>query len=166
MIGKNNWNNGKARILVVDDDKTVATTLRDYLAEQGYEVATAFSGEEAIVQAAVFSPDLLVSDICMGALNGVETATAITAMSPDCRVLFLSGVSSMYDVMSTAPKRLVYSFMSKSVHPLDLLNAIAYMVPNIGTMHDSGASALDRYTDLHSAIGMRPVESGFILSEA
>ena len=166
MIGKNNWNNGKARILVVDDDKTVATTLRDYLAEQGYEVATAFSGEEAIVQAAVFSPDLLVSDICMGALNGVETATAITAMSPDCRVLFLSGVSSMYDVMSTAPKRLVYSFMSKSVHPLDLLNAIAYMLPDISAIHDPAAMALDRETHPSSAIRMRLVETGLMLSQA
>ena len=166
MTGKKSWNKRQARILVVDDDKTVAAALRDYLEEQGYEVATALSGEEAIAQASVFIPDLLVSDVCMGELNGVEAATAITEKLPNCRVLFLSGIASMYEVMSTAPQRLVYSFMSKPVHPLDLLNAIAYMVPNIGTMHDSGASALDRYTDLHSAIGMRPVESGFILSEA
>lgn len=157
-------NGRQARILVVDDDLTIALTLGEILEEQGYEVAIAFSGEQAVAEAADLIPDLLISDVCMGELNGVEAATAITAMLPDCKVLFLSGIASMSDVMSAAPARLVYSFMSKPMRSLNLLNAIAYMLPNSSTAHVPAAMALNRDTHFHSAIEMRLAETEIILS--
>ena len=159
-------NKRQARILVVDDDRTIALTLSEILVERGYKVATAFSGEEAIAQASGFFPDLLLSEVCMDAVNGVEAAATIKAMLPGCRVLLLSGLASASDAMNAAPERLVYSFMSKPLHPLDLLNAIAYMLPTVSTAHDPAAMAVDREISLHSAIAMRPAETEFILSQA
>jgi CheY-like chemotaxis protein len=122
----------KPRILVVDDEEIIAITLCEILREEGYQVDTAFSGEDAIKKASEFPPDLLLSDIAMGAMNGIEAAVRITAALPECKVLFLSGHFSISDTQSTLPEQLVYSFMTKPVRVPDLLNAIAYMLPMAG----------------------------------
>lgn len=158
MIRNQYGNKGQARILVVDDDLTLALALSEFLVEQGYGVATAFSGQEAIEKAADFSPNLLISDVCMDGVNGVEAAVAITAMLPGCRVLFLSGIASMYDLMSAAPEGLVYSFIPKPLHPLDLLNAIAYMLPATPTPHEQASIIHERNANPHT--------TKFIFSEA
>jgi CheY-like chemotaxis protein len=119
--------------------------LSEILAEQGYKVATAFSGEESVAQALSFLPDLLILDVCMGKMSGVKAATAIATLLPECKVLFLSGLASMSDVAKSAPKGLVYSFTPKPMHPLDLLNAIAYMVPARSMMYDSAAAGIDNF---------------------
>jgi CheY-like chemotaxis protein len=118
-----------ARILVVDDDELIALTLTAILQEQGYEVAAAFNGKQAIALAAEFFPDLLLSDVHIGAMNGVQAAIRITAKLPHCRVLFLSGHASTGDLLKDVPKRMECSFISKPPNLLDLLNAIAYMLP-------------------------------------
>ncbi len=126
MTTMDSRNGRQARILVADDNQAIALTLSAILEEQGYEVATAFSGEEAVTKAAWFIPDLLVSDIYMKVMNGVVAATRITAKLPQCGVLFLSGLATMSEILITAPERLVYSFISKPLQTVDLLNAIAY----------------------------------------
>ncbi len=118
----------QARILVVDDEQIIALSLATILEKSGYKVAKAFSGEEAVATAACFEPDLLLTDISMGAMSGIEAATEIVAMVPECKVLFLSGHASMSGISESASKRLVYSFASKPLHPLDLLNTVAYML--------------------------------------
>ena len=155
----------QARILVVDDERTIALTLSAILQKQGYAVATAFSGEEAVARAAEFFPDLLVYDVCLGAMNGVEAATWITVMLPECGVLFLSGQASMADVMNAAPERLVYSFASKPLHPLDLLNAIAYMLSAVSTPDDAAAMAAVPGAIQRNGIEWMPGKAGFILKD-
>jgi CheY-like chemotaxis protein len=125
----------QTRILVVDDEPTIAVTLAAILKEEGYEVETAFSGEEAVRKAARFNPNLLITDLIMGAMNGMEAAARITAMLPDCRVLFFSGTRSFDELCQAAPKRLVYSFARKPMPVPDLLNAIAYLVSAVNTVY-------------------------------
>lgn len=93
----------QSRILVVDDNQVIALTLGAILEEAGYEVASAFSGEEAIERAEAFLPKLLLSDISMRPMNGIEAAVQITAKLPDCRVLFLSGNPSIADCSEAPP---------------------------------------------------------------
>jgi DNA-binding NtrC family response regulator len=131
---------GQTRILVVDDEPTIAVTLAVILKEEGYAVETAFGGEESVCKAAGFSPNLLIIDLIMGAMNGMEAATRITAMLPDCRVLFFSGTGSFDELSHTAPKRLVYSFARKPMPVPDLLSAIAYIVSAVNTAYDPIAS--------------------------
>ncbi len=126
----------KTRILVVDDEPSIAVRLAGILEEEGYEVETAFSGENAVLKAAGFEPNLLIIDLNMGAMNGVEAATRITAILPDCRVLFFSGTSSFDELSRTAPKRLVYSFARKPMPVHDLFSAIAYIVSPANTVYD------------------------------
>lgn len=141
----------QAKILVVDNDRSIALTLTEILAEQGYEVATVFSGKQAIVKAAEFLPDLLLSDLNMEEMNGVEAATRITAILPDCSVLFLSGEASNAGMLLSAPKRLVYSLILKPPSWLDLLNAIAYMLPAGSTERDAAETIAEHaFQDRHA----------------
>jgi CheY-like chemotaxis protein len=119
------------KILVVDDDQIIAITMSAILRDEGYEVATAFSGEEAVEKAKAFSPDLLLSDIWMDSMNGVEAASRIATKLPSLKILFVSGDATMLDVLNVFPKRIVYSLMLKPARVPDLLNAIAYMLPTI-----------------------------------
>ena len=159
---------GQARILVADWDQTHALTLSAIVRRMGYEVATAFSGEEAAELAPVFVPDLLITEVCMGGLNGIEAAVRITAAVPDCRVLFLPSETSINEISKAAPEQLIYSFTPKPVHPLDLLNAIAYMLSAEWSTDDSAATAADRYaiesrsarrTEAGDAMNARDAES-------
>jgi len=163
MTPKRSRDKRQAKILVADNDPAIAVTLGAILEQQGYVVATVFSGEEAVAIAEVFSPDLLVSDVYMSGMNGVEAAARITAKLPECRVLFLSGVASMSDVLKAAPKRLVYSFTSKPLHSLDLLNAIAYMLSAVSTVDDPAVMAVENDAIHRYAMGRVPNKAGFIL---
>lgn len=79
------------KLLIVDDDPSLATPICLLLKDRGYEVAVAFSGEEAVGVAAWYAPDILISDVQMGALNGVDAAREIVARLPLCQVLLASG---------------------------------------------------------------------------
>jgi two-component system response regulator VicR len=149
----NHGHAGQGRILVADWNRTNARTLSAIMDRTGYEVATDFDGEEAVVKSAEFTPDLFIAEPFMGRLSGIEAATAITVVLPACRVLFLSGDASSSDISKAAPKHLAYSFVPKPVPPLDLLNAVAYMLPLKNSFGDPAAmSALDDSIDLRWAI--------------
>lgn len=108
----------------------------------------------------------MLSDVHLGAMNGVQAATRITAKLPNCRVLFLSGRASMEDLLIDAPRRLVCSFISKPPNLLDLLNAIAYMLPaEIAAQHPAEV-VVDHGTLISYAIAMMPNAIGFMLERA
>ncbi len=134
----------RARILVVDEDQQDAQMVGAVLKRQGYDVAMAASNEEALVKAERFIPDLLVSGVHIDGLSGIRSAAQIAAMLPGCKVLFLSGKLSVTEISRCAPERLVYSFASKPLHPLDLINAIAYMVPTASPAQPLKSNPLDQ----------------------
>jgi CheY-like chemotaxis protein len=117
-----------AKILLLDDEQRIALTLAAILRVEGYQVATAFSGQEAITKAASFIPDLLLSDICMDGMNGIETAKRITAKLPDCKVLFISGHATMPDLANADTGPMTFEFVPKPIHPGDLLKLIPEML--------------------------------------
>ncbi len=162
MNGRKHGNVRQARILVVDADHILALTIQTILEAQGYKVETAFSGEEALAKAPGFAPDLLISEVCLGAMNGVEAATRITAKVRGCSVFFLSGPASLAEVSKTAPARLVYSFTTKPLHSLDLLNAIAYMLP-VASLVDDEAVAIEHQTNPRDYVGLMLAGAGLQL---
>ena len=163
---KKHGNRSQASILVVDNDRSNALTLSSILVGQGYEVATAFSGREAIALAAGFSPDLLVSEVCIAEMSGVEVAARVVEMAPHCSVLFLSGLASMNDALNEAPEHLIYSFTSKPLHPLDFQNAVAYMPAAVITEHDSPVMVANHGNPVSHAVTLRPAQTGLIFTEA
>jgi two-component system response regulator MprA len=78
------------RILVADDDPAVRESLRRSLAFNGYDVALAVDGDAAIVAVAEHSPDLLVLDVNMPGLDGLEVCRRLRAVGNDLPVLMLT----------------------------------------------------------------------------
>ena len=62
----------KPRVLVVDDERVIADTLSAILSKHGFAVMTAYSGATALDLARVTPPDLLISDVAMPEMNGIE----------------------------------------------------------------------------------------------
>jgi two-component system, OmpR family, KDP operon response regulator KdpE len=72
----------KGRVLVVDDEQSIRRAVGRALAARGYEVQLATDGEEALTAAAVFQPDLVVLDLNLPALDGLEVCRQLRGWSP------------------------------------------------------------------------------------
>jgi CheY-like chemotaxis protein len=119
------------KILVVDDERSIAATLARILEYRGYETAKAYSGEEAVQMARSFQPDCLVSDVMMGAMNGIDAAIEILRTLPYCKVLFISGNAGYGDLLENArAKGFDFEIMLKPVPPPELLAKIEQILSN------------------------------------
>jgi DNA-binding NtrC family response regulator len=113
------------RILVVDDERGIAETLTTILRMKGYEAHTAFDGVEGYEAAIRVKPSLVISDIAMPKLNGVEMAIRITEKLPDIKILLMSGQAVTIELLQQAMARgFVFECLAKPVHPIDLLNKV------------------------------------------
>lgn len=91
--------NKMRRILIVDDDNQSLKISKAALAHEGYSVQTADSGESAIAELQNFHPHLVLLDVSMPGINGIETLRKIREKEQYTSVLFLSGKSSPEDVI-------------------------------------------------------------------
>jgi CheY-like chemotaxis protein len=123
--------NTGAKILVVDDQQAIASTLATILESQGYKTALAFSGEEAVQVACSFQPDCIVSDVMMGAMNGIEAAIEILRALPYSKVLLISGNAGYGDLLEKArAKGFDFELLLKPVPPPELLARIEHVLSN------------------------------------
>ena len=86
-----------AKVLVVDDDKAVRESLRRSLQFNGYEIAMARDGAEALAAIATAAPDLVVMDVMMPRLDGLEATRALRAAGNDVPILCLTARDSVGD---------------------------------------------------------------------
>jgi two-component system response regulator MprA len=85
------------RILVVDDDRAVRDSLRRSLEFNGYEVALANDGVEALARINGLAPDALIVDVMMPRLDGIETTRALRAAGNDVPILVLTARDTVGD---------------------------------------------------------------------
>src|SRR3954470_5982824 len=71
----------RSRVLVVDDEPQITRVLRTVLSSQGYQVQTASEGESALTNFAEFRPELVITDLYMPHMDGIELCKRIRAMS-------------------------------------------------------------------------------------
>jgi CheY-like chemotaxis protein len=113
-------------ILVVDDEKVIADTLSIILSKSGFETMTAYDAPTALELAANHTPDLLISDVVMPKMSGIDLAIIMKQMTPTCRVLLFSGQASTIDLLEQArSKGHDFTTLTKPVHPTDMLRRIS-----------------------------------------
>jgi DNA-binding response OmpR family regulator len=119
----------KTRVLVVDNERMIADTLALILKQNGFDASVAYSGEEAVQTAVVIQPQIVLTDIIMGRMNGFEAAMLIAEAIPDCKILLFSGQPATADLLIQA-RRNGHSFevMAKPVHPDVILEQIKALV--------------------------------------
>jgi DNA-binding NtrC family response regulator len=112
----------KLRIFVVDDEFIIASSLGLILRNKGYD-AVSFSGPLDVLEAArVAPPDLLISDVIMPQISGIELAIQIQQQCPHCKVLLFSGQAATAGLLAEARAAgHDFEILAKPVHPTDLL---------------------------------------------
>src|ERR1700759_2497010 len=90
------------KIIVADDEHVIADTLTIIFNQNGFEARAAYSGEEVMEIANSFQPDILVTDIVMAGVNGMEAAILIRNKLPSCRIVLLSGQAIAADLLDEA----------------------------------------------------------------
>ena len=80
-----------ARILIVDDDEKIRMLMTRYLGRVGYTVIEAETGKRGIEQYESLQPDLIVTDILMPEMDGMEFLTALREKNPDIPIIVISG---------------------------------------------------------------------------
>jgi len=81
----------KERILIIDDEKNIVTSLQDILSDEGYEVVTANEGLGALELIQADPPDLILLDIWIPGMDGIEVLKVVKTYHPDIEVLVMSG---------------------------------------------------------------------------
>lgn len=107
-----------ASILVVDDEEAIVSSLGSILQDEGYEVAVAKSGVEALKIYTVDPPDLMLLDIWMPEMDGLETLRRVKELVPTAQVMVMSGHGSIETAVK-AIKLGAYDYIEK---PLSLEN--------------------------------------------
>jgi len=112
----------RPRVLVADDERVIADTLTMILNQSGFDARAAYSGERAIELASEFKPEMLVSDVIMGGLSGIDAAIRIRGLIPQVKILLFSGQAATSDLLETARDQgFEFEILAKPVHPQDLL---------------------------------------------
>jgi DNA-binding NtrC family response regulator len=112
-------------VLVVDDDRLVADTLGLIFRRAGFCAFTAYDGSSALGIASTVSPDILVSDVHMPRMNGVDLAMAMMKLTPECQVLLFSGHATSSDLAVARAAGHNFSLLMKPVHPTELLKWVS-----------------------------------------
>jgi DNA-binding response OmpR family regulator len=113
-------------VLVVDDESAIADTLTEILSRSGYAAMTAYDGNDALETALLTPPEMLITDVILPGMSGVELAITVRRIFPDCKILLFSGQASTADLLTSAKREgHHFTLLSKPVHPRELLAFVA-----------------------------------------
>ena len=107
------------KVLIVDDEESVVQSIAGVLEDEGFRVAIARSGEEAIGIFQKEEPDITLLDIWMPGMDGIEVLKRLKWIAPDCQVIMISGHATISTAM-TAVKLGAFDFIEKPLS-LDVL---------------------------------------------
>ena len=117
------------RVFVVDDEKVIASTLAAILQLSGFVASFFVDPREALKLASQQCPQLLISDVMMPGMSGIELAIKMKEICPDCKVLLFSGQAATADLLQVAREQgYDFQLLSKPVHPTELLSQVDRLV--------------------------------------
>jgi CheY-like chemotaxis protein len=114
------------RVLVVDDEAVIADTLAEILCRSGFASIAAYDAAEALEMALLWPPELLITDVSLPKMSGVELAITIKRVYPECKILLFTGRASAAELVYSAQRTgHAFTLLSKPVPPRDLLALVA-----------------------------------------
>lgn len=124
----------RPRVLVVDDESVIADTLTEILSRSGYAATAAYDGAGALENALLAPPSLLITDVVLPGMSGIELAIQMRRIFPDCKALLFSGQACTSDMLASARRDgHQFTLLSKPVHPKDLLAWVTQSLRPAGT---------------------------------
>jgi two-component system, NtrC family, response regulator AtoC len=111
------------RVLVVDDEENLRVVLRTLLRRHGYEVETASSGDEALAMVESFGPDVVLTDVRMPKMGGLDLLSTLKAKRNDATVIVMSAYGNM-DMALDAMKAGAYDYVQKPFKPDEVVLAL------------------------------------------
>lgn len=142
--GVSGLDSGLPVVLVVDDEEIVADTLALIIGKAGFCALKAYRADEALAMARLMPPALLLTDVQMPGMNGVELALQLTSEQPDCRVLLFSGHAVPVDLSAARAAGYDFPLLGKPLHPVELLEHIS---TSLGVIQGNAARSPQRVGD-------------------
>lgn len=115
----------KVRIIVVDDEALIGETVAEILKSEGFEATAVSSGVDAIELARTTNPNIVLSDVIMPGLNGIETGIRIREIVPNCKIILFSGQAATVDLLAKAREGgHQFEILAKPIRPAQLISVI------------------------------------------
>lgn len=123
--------NTMKRILIIDDDATMRELLKEMLEPMGYSLEEASNGMEGLELHTKKPYDLIITDIIMPEMEGLETIMALKRQSPDCKIIAISGGghADANEYLDAAAKFGAARIFSKPFEKKNLLDAVKHLLP-------------------------------------
>jgi len=113
------------RVFVVDDEYVIASTLAMILLQHGFDATFFTLPLEALQASDTRPPDLLICDVEMPLLSGIDLAIKVQERCPNCKVLLFSGHAATVDLLKAARANgYDFQLLAKPAHPSDVLKKI------------------------------------------
>ena len=113
-------------VLVVDDESVIADTLAEILSRSGYHGIAVYDGDSALETALLTPPEMLITDVVLPGITGIELAIKMRRIFPDCKIILFSGQASTADLLANArADGHHFTLLNKPLHPQDLLVRVA-----------------------------------------
>jgi CheY-like chemotaxis protein len=120
------------RVLVVDDDTVIADSLAAILNANGYHTKAVHSAEEALEESVLLAPDVLITDVVMTGMSGIDLAIHISNTVPTCKIILFSGQVQTANLLEQAEARgYRFELLQKPVRPQVLIQHLSEYVASL-----------------------------------
>ncbi|MBN2682536.1 MAG: response regulator transcription factor [Bacteroidales bacterium] len=144
---------GKKKVLLVDDEPDIIEFIRYNLVKEGFQVFEATNGKEAIEKAIAHIPDVIILDVMMPGMDGIETCEEMRKIAAlkDCAIAFLTARGEDYSQIAGFEAG-ADDYISKPIRPKVLVSRINALLKRYSLNKNSGSSEIEIKTDNNDLI--------------